>query len=139
MPTYRNGATKNKYINGKYLKPNETIQSYVYNPDPDLILESHEPYPKKMVMLCEDYIINAESEILIELPYPGQNDGYILTVMNTGNVLLLYIDMDTTAVPLLIDNMTNFKEQLNWREHAYIKIVNENLTTEKVRVSATAF
>ena len=29
MPTYRNGATKNKYINGKYLKPNETIQSYV--------------------------------------------------------------------------------------------------------------
>ena len=35
--------------------------------------------------------------------------------------------------------MTDFKEQLNWREHAYIKIVNENLTTEKVRVSATAF
>lgn len=139
MPTYRNTSTKKTYVMDRYVLPNETIETTIYSNNPNLELTSHEPYVKKTVLLCEDVTLDPAEEQIIIVPHPSTSTLYYLSVIFIDKAYELFIDMDSTAIPLIIDNITYFHELLNWDIHAYIKLVNPSTTeTVKARVTATS-
>jgi len=139
LPKYINTSARKKYVLGHYIPPGGSVETTVYVNDPNLILDSHEPYVKKSVLMCEDIELTPEQELEIAIPHPTSNNLYYLSVIFIDKAYELFIDMDSTAIPLIIDNITYFHELLNWDIHAYIKLVNPSTTeTVKARVTATS-
>lgn len=140
MPTYENTTSKKIYIDGRYVLPDETIETTVYVSMEGFDLISHEPYLPNAVLYCEDIEIAASDEEIVEIPHPVANELYYLTVAFLDNDFLLYIDMNPNAIGLFINQDTYYNELLNWQKHAYIRVVNEsNTKVAKARVIATSY
>ncbi len=140
MPTYVNTASKKEYVIGQYVLPNESVETTIYINNPNLTLTSHSPYVKKSVLLCEDYSLTAGQSVIVNIPCPTSNNLYYLSVLFIDKPYKLYIDMDPSAIPLIIDNLTYYYELVNWDIHAYLKLVNTSDTdTAKARVVATSY
>lgn len=121
MPTYKNTTKKKLYTSKGYVKPDETIETTVYENMDGLVLQDHFPFVKRFVLLSKTYTLTGNSEELISIPCPSQMDNYMLNI-ETVDEVLLFLDLDPNAIGIKIKG--TYQNVLNWRERAFIKIKN---------------
>jgi len=119
MPTYKNISDQIQYVDGKFIRPNETIETEQIITDPDFQKISDDPIWSPL-KFSQTYNLTAGATQEVSIPTPDF-DMYVVILQNTGGVNIYNGTSDTLAV-LLPNQLASF--------NTYGKI--ETLTLEAI-------
>lgn len=106
MPTYKNISDQTQCVDGKFIRPNEIIETEQIITDPDFQKISDDPIWSPL-KFSQTYNLTAGATQEISVPTPNQNM-YVAILKNTCGVTI-YNGASTTIVSLLPNQLVSFE------------------------------